>query len=149
LEQAVLLVQIREEPLVMLDLHQVVLVVALVVQEVVIQFFLRLHQQVVVQALLIEIQTFKLNNREELEDQVVAAAQAKEMYLELVVALVILHPLVLLKEILEEEVEALVILPQGVAVVEQLLRAQIILVLLVGQVDQVEQEHLIQSLDQM
>lgn len=144
-----LLVQIREEPLVMLDLQQVVLVVALVVQEVVIQFFLRLHQQVVVQALLIEIQTFKLNNREELEDQVVVAAQAKEMYLELVVALVILHPLVLLKEILEEEVEALVILPQVVAVVEQLLRAQIILVLLVGQVDQVEQEHLIQSLDQM
>jgi len=149
LEQAVLLVQIREEPLVMLDLQQVVLVVALVVQEVVIQFFLRLHQQVVVQALLIEIQTFKLNNREELEDQVVAAAQAKEMYLELVVALVILHTLVLLKEILEEEVEALVILPQGVAVVEQLLRAQIILVLMVVQVDQVEQEHLIQSLDQM
>tara|TARA_R100001129_G_C5275095_1_gene235221 strand:- start:400 stop:849 length:450 start_codon:yes stop_codon:yes gene_type:complete len=149
LEQAVLLVQIREEPLVMLDLQQVVLVVALVVQEVVIQFFLRLHQQVVVQALLIEIQTFKLNNREELEDQVVVAAQAKEMYLELVVALVILHPLVLLKEILEEEVEALVILPQVVAVVEQLLRAQIILVLLVDQVDQVEQEHLIQSLDQM
>ena len=144
-----LLVQIREEPLVMLDLQQVVLVVALVVQEVVIQFFLRLHQQGVGQALLIEIQTFKLNNREELEDQVVVAAQAKEMYLELVVALVILHPLVLLKEILEEEVEALVILPQGVAVVEQLLRAQIILVLLVGQVDQVEQEHLIQLLDQM
>ena len=144
-----LLVQIREEPLVMLDLQQVVLVVALVVQEVVIQFFLRLHQQVVVQALLIEIQTFKLNNREELEDQVVVAAQAKEMYLELVVALVILHPLVLLKEILEEEVEALVILPQVVAVVEQLLRAQIILVLMVVQVDQVEQEHLIQLLDQM
>jgi hypothetical protein len=65
------------------------------------------------------------------------------------VALVILHPLVLLKEILEEEVEALVMLPQVVAVVEQLLRAQIILVLMVVQVDQVEQEHLIQSLDQM
>jgi hypothetical protein len=40
-------------------------------------------------------------------------------------------------------------LPQVVAVVEQLLRAQIILVLMVVQVDQVEQEHLIQSLDQM
>ena len=64
-----LVVQIQVELLVVLDPQQVVLVVDLVAQKVVIQFFLQLHQLVVEVAVLIEIHIVILFNQGDLEDQ--------------------------------------------------------------------------------
>ena len=64
-----LVVQIQVELLVVLGPQQVVLVVDLVAQKVVIQFFLQLHQLVVEVAVLIEIHIVILFNQGDLEDQ--------------------------------------------------------------------------------
>ncbi len=72
-----LVVQIQVELLVVLDPQQVVLVVDLVAQKVLIQFFLQLHQLVVEEVELIEIQIVTLFNQEDLEDQVEVVVDQK------------------------------------------------------------------------